>query len=93
MGDEKSFEDLKDMLAAQDKTAARIDERQKTVIKEISEIKEIVTGNGLTKRVTTLEVNQENNEKWFSRIWKVGAVIGVGVVMLVIDLIVDRLAF
>ena len=80
MCDEKSFEDLKDMLAAQDKTAARIDERQKTVIKEISEIKEIVTGNGLTKRVTTLEVNQENKEKWLDKKWPI--YVGIGMLIL-----------
>ena len=71
----------------------RIDERQKTVIKDLGEIKQIVTGNGLSKKVNTLEINQENNEKWFGRIWKLFAVIGGGVVMLIIDLILDKLVF
>ena len=71
----------------------RIDERQKTVIKEIGEIKKIVTGNGLTKKVNTLEVNQENNEKWFGRIWKITTGIGVSVVLMIIGLLLDKLVF
>ena len=58
----------------------RIDERQKNVVKEIEEIKEIVTGNGLTKRVTTLEVNQENKEKWLDKKWPI--YVGIGMLIL-----------
>ena len=74
-------------------TVARIDERQKTVIKEIGEIKQIVTGNGLTKKVNTLEVNQANSEKWFSRLWKLTTGIGVSVLLMLIGLLLDKFAF
>ena len=72
---------------------ARIDERQKTVIKEIGEIKQVVTGNGLAKKVNTLEVNQENNEKWFARIWVLFTGLGLSIALMIIGLLLDKFAF
>jgi len=74
-------------------TVARIDERQKTVIKEIGEIKQVVTGNGLAKKVNTLEVNQENNEKWFARIWILFTGLGLSIALMIIGLLLDKFAF
>ena len=59
---------------------ARIDERQKNVMKELGEVKKLVMGNGLSKRVTTLEIKQENKEKWFDKKWPI--YVGIGMLIL-----------
>ena len=71
----------------------RIDERQKTVIKELCEIKFVVLGNGLTKKVNTLENKQENNEIWFGRLWKIVTGIGIGLVLMFVGYLLDKLVF
>jgi len=72
---------------------ARIDERQKNVMKELGEIKRVVTGNGLLKKVTILESHQEINEKWFSRIWVLLTGIGASIILMAIGYLLDKFAF